>query len=795
MMSTDYPSRVNKWDVFEVQVEGTSEGNPFAEQRVTAVFSNRKESTVVEGFYDGNGIYKVRFMPVTEGKHTFAIRGTFMNGSVSGVFYVDPAKETNKGPVRVNGYHFTYENGEPYRSVGTTAYVWTWQGDEKIEETIASLKAARFNKIRFCIFPKHYVYNFHEPSSYPYEGTPMDASVITEENFLEFWGKDNGSEFDHYRFNPAHFAKLEECIAALGEAGIEADLILFHPYDRWGFSCMTKEENDFYLSYVVRRLSAYHNVWWALANEWDLIPSKTAEDWEHYGKLVEKLDRCHHPRSIHNCMKMYDHTQSWITHASVQRVDLYKGAELTDEFRTQYGKPVVMDEIAYEGNIPHGWGNITGEEMIRRFWETAVRGGYPGHGETYLNDENVLWWSHGGTLRGESWKRVGFLLDIMNEVPGTGLTRVPMEWDSVTAVTEEEKDEEVKSFYLFYYTFMRPSSRTFHIDDTTVFKAEVIDTWNMTVTDAGEHSGTFTIALPGTQYMAIRLTKTGTVEETAEEETIDVIEAAVEAAAAQEAEQAEETLPDAAEEVPAADDENTEIIEVIPDLEEAEVTELPAEEAEEESELVRLTPVEDDEDAAFDAFATLQNLTLEPEEEETPAETVTEDEEVDLTLKMEELDDEEEEEAEPAELPEETEEETPVVEPEEEEEDDILDLIETEQDIESTIQLLKFEAQRSGRMNDDTFPDLQEFADEAEDEIIEDAEEAEAGEETLGGVTGDLREALDSILLTGEQEMTLDEVLETAENAQPEEEELPDLITGRFPIISELTHRLFRSKK
>jgi hypothetical protein len=44
-----------------------------------------------------------------------------------------------------------------------------------------------------------------------------------------------------------------------------------------------------------------------------------------------------------------------------------------------YKKPVVIDECAYEGNIHRGWGSITGEEMVRRFWEGYVRGGYVGH--------------------------------------------------------------------------------------------------------------------------------------------------------------------------------------------------------------------------------------------------------------------------------------------------------------------------------------------------------------------------------------------------------------------------------
>ena len=37
-------------------------------------------------------------------------------------------------------------------------------------------------------------------------------------------------------------------------SGIEADLILFHPYDRWGYSNMGAENDDRYLRYVVARL-------------------------------------------------------------------------------------------------------------------------------------------------------------------------------------------------------------------------------------------------------------------------------------------------------------------------------------------------------------------------------------------------------------------------------------------------------------------------------------------------------------------------------------------------------------
>ncbi len=520
----EYTNVVEKWGLFEAAVEGPEEGNPFTEQRLVGIFSGAQENVITEGFYDGSGVYRIRFMPSYEGKYSFALRGTFLKDPESGSFTVTKPAGYNHGPVRITeDHHFRYEDGTPYISIGTTAYVFELQSDELIEETFRSLSEAGFNKIRFCIFPKHYAYNLREPRSYPYEGTPMDSSVLNTENFMDYMWKKEGNDFDLQRFNPEHFRHIEKCIAELGRRGIEADIIVMHPYDRWGFSSMTREEDDLYWNYVIKRFSAYRNVWWALANEWDLLFEKTEEDWEHYGQLLVEKDIYKHPRSIHNCRKVYDQHRPWITHVSFQRVDLYKGAELTDELIREYQKPVVMDEIAYEGDIQYGWGNIMPEEMVRRFWETALRGGYPGHSETYLNSDNILWWSHGGKLRGESWKRFRFLYDILKDVPGYGLTAVDLEWDSLSAVPSSQADQEVRDLYLFYYSFMRPSFREFHIDDETEFTVDVIDTWNMTIDRKGICSGKFKVELPARQYMAIRL-KRYTGEEIPEEEDEEDIE-------------------------------------------------------------------------------------------------------------------------------------------------------------------------------------------------------------------------------------------------------------------------------
>jgi hypothetical protein len=508
MEQIQWQKEITRWDLLEVTVAGPAAGNPFTEQSIRGTFAGPDGETTADGFYDGDGIYKVRFMPSQEGSYTFTITATFLEKPRCGSFTCLPAAPDNHGPVRVaNTFHFAYEDGTPYYSIGTTCYVWDLQPDARILQTLESLKAARFNKIRFCIFPKHYAYNLGEPRSYPYEGTPMDSSVLTTENFMQYTGRTEGNHWDFTRFHPEHFRHIEWCIRELGRLGIEADLIVMHPYDRWGFSSMTAEQDDLYWNYVIARFSAFHNVWWSLANEYDLMFAKHISDWERYARILCCKDPYRHLRSIHNCRTMYDHSRPWITHCSVQRVDLYKSAEQVDEWRERYHKPVVMDEMAYEGDIQYGWGDITPQEMVRRFWEAACRGGYPGHGETYRSPDNILWWSHGGPLRGESWKRFGFLLDILRETPGLGLApaALPMEWDAVCAAPESEWMQPVKSYYLFYYSFMRPCFREFYLDDTTEYEAEVIDTWNMTIEHRGKFHGSFRIELPAKQYMAIRL--------------------------------------------------------------------------------------------------------------------------------------------------------------------------------------------------------------------------------------------------------------------------------------------------
>ncbi|HOU12698.1 MAG TPA: DUF5605 domain-containing protein [Anaerolineae bacterium] len=468
---------VERWDIFEAALAGPAEGNPFLDVTFGARFAYKHRVIDVDGFYDGDGCYKVRFMPDTVGAWTYTTRSNVaaLDGQ-TGTFKCTPASAGNHGPVRVrNMYHFAYEDGTPHFSVGTTCYVWNHQGDALEEQTLETLKTAPFNKLRMCVFPKHYTFNQNEPPYHAFE-------------------KNADGTWDFARFNPAFFRHLEQRVGNLRDLGIEADIILFHPYDRWGYSTMPAEVDDRYLRYVVARLAAYRNVWWSMANEFDLMQAKTEQDWERFFQIVQESDPYQHLRSVHNCRYFYDHNKPWVTHCSIQRSELNQ----VNQWRELYKKPVVVDECCYEGDIWHNWGNITAQEMVHRFWEGFSRGGYVGHGETYLHPDDILWWSKGGVLHGESPARIAFLREIMEA--GPAIDPRGGHWDLNQSTNADD------SYRLIYLGINRPACKDIALPEDAAYTIEVIDTWEMTITPLeGTFSGKCRVPLPAKQYIALRI--------------------------------------------------------------------------------------------------------------------------------------------------------------------------------------------------------------------------------------------------------------------------------------------------
>ena len=68
------PQAIEQWDYFEASFEGPSAGNPFLDVAFEATFAFNNREVTVPGFYDGEGIYRVRFMPDAQGTWRFRTR-------------------------------------------------------------------------------------------------------------------------------------------------------------------------------------------------------------------------------------------------------------------------------------------------------------------------------------------------------------------------------------------------------------------------------------------------------------------------------------------------------------------------------------------------------------------------------------------------------------------------------------------------------------------------------------------------------------------------------------------------
>ena len=514
---------MKQYEMFELVFPGKALTDSWAQIDLTAEFACGDTVRSVRGFYDGDGRYVVRFLPDQPGLWRWKVSGVL---SAEGEAVCEPAAPGAHGLVKAVGTHFEHQDGTLFYPFGTTVYALAHQEDALVEQTLETLRTAPFNKVRLCVFPKHYDYNHNEPPCYAFEKRP-DGSWDTGRPNLAFW------------------RRFEAILDRIGALGIQADLILFHPYDRWGFAALPQADNLEYLDYLLRRLAAKPYIWWSLANEYDInIPARSLADWEEIEGFVTANDPFGHPLSCHNCMCLWDASRPAVTHASIQTKALTEVPRWIREYR----KPVIIDECCYEGNLRHLWGSISAQEMVRRFWRVCASGGYCTHGETFLADDEVLWWARGGRLKGESPARIAFLRGILESLPGPlepgegGLLDLAQleesELEALLPSLPEDLVRFVRPFaasirrmdpvtralhlagehtweahcgeeaYLWYFDLQQYAEQTLRLPKDKTYRLELIDPWAMTrETLLPAVSGETLVSLPGRDNLAVLATR------------------------------------------------------------------------------------------------------------------------------------------------------------------------------------------------------------------------------------------------------------------------------------------------
>ena len=180
----------------------------WSEIDLKARFTCGGEEKEIDGFYAGKGRYIIRYLPQRTGMVSWRTEGLFCE---SGQEECVPCEDRiHHGVVKPAGTALSYEDGTSCRPFGTTVYAMMHQPKELIAQTIRSIIRSPFDKVRTCVFPKHYVFNENEPELFAFERRRTEPLTIT------------------VHASPSG-TLLRKCWRTLGDHGVEVDLILFSP--------------------------------------------------------------------------------------------------------------------------------------------------------------------------------------------------------------------------------------------------------------------------------------------------------------------------------------------------------------------------------------------------------------------------------------------------------------------------------------------------------------------------------------------------------------------------------------
>ena len=318
------------------------------------------------------------------------------------------------------------------------------------------------------MFPKDYPFNTNEPLHWVFEP-----------------GSDGKPDFD--RPNPVAFRHFETQIARLRDLGIEADVIIFHPYDRWGYCDMSAEQDFRYVAYLAARLGAYRNVWWSLANEYDfLLDTKPMAQWDRYFHILQENDPNDHLRSIHNgdVKKNYDHTKPWVSHVCIQNWGRQEDSGLARRFRQADHQRRARNTKAISGRP----GAISAlRNSSTAFGRPCCAVAMPAMGETYAHPEDIIWWGQWAvSSTAKPGSASAFCATSLNRTSKAVWPRSAAPIPGHGAACPPAEDGDVR--YIYFGEHQPAQWTTGPADRRHAMRGRhLIDTWNMTITPAEAH--------------------------------------------------------------------------------------------------------------------------------------------------------------------------------------------------------------------------------------------------------------------------------------------------------------------
>jgi hypothetical protein len=353
--------------------------NPF-DLTFGAIFTDDgKKTQAVNGFYNGENEYVLRFCPQKTGVYHYQTFSTSAKLSgLNGTVVAEKNSNANvHGIVQVAAeapQKFVFQDGQPYFALD---FELDWlfaldmndkSGLPKTTEIIRSIKENGFNQIVMNVYAYDVSWKVADnvPSQYSYK--KPSYSVF----------KDTNEQPDFTQLNVQFFKHFDRVVQLLNEQGIVAHIMIYVWNKKVNWPQMYSPEDNRYFDYIIKRYQAYPNIIWDV--------SKEALD---YGRcdipyINERIERIRRSDSYKHLVTVHDYEYcsrepDKVDFIAIQnwRSDLYS---LSLEAYLKYpNKPIMnIEHGGYEeGPYSTFTGNYTNPEVcLERNYECIFAGVY-----------------------------------------------------------------------------------------------------------------------------------------------------------------------------------------------------------------------------------------------------------------------------------------------------------------------------------------------------------------------------------------------------------------------------------
>ncbi|HWB87509.1 MAG TPA: DUF4038 domain-containing protein [Bryobacteraceae bacterium] len=351
-------------------------GNPFDVEFSADFIGPNDVRLHVPGFYDGGGVWKIRFSPTERGQWSMRTSSTSkaLDGKTeAGIWCSRNLSSTIHGGLQVDPahpHHFIYEDGTRYFLLGYEAD-WLWGADmldpkrTLMRHLIDQIASRGFNQVLVNVYAydtswspgRKHQWDWGPAPVFPWEGT--------------------NDKPDHSRLNPKFFQIYDGMVQTLQEKGIVAHIMLKVYNKKVNWPPKYSKDEERYFRYVVARYQAFSNVVWDFSKE--AHNEKDFHLQQHLIELVRHTDAYEHLVTAHDDDMFYWNPEfnKDLDFRTDQQHSFWPEMIAFDRAVRKY--PVVNAEFGYERGvdsfptyrIADDW-----QELLRRAYLIYFAGGY-----------------------------------------------------------------------------------------------------------------------------------------------------------------------------------------------------------------------------------------------------------------------------------------------------------------------------------------------------------------------------------------------------------------------------------